>query len=275
MRYLITLCLLVLLIPLSYGQGLDSKAQHLPCIEKSFPVLVHLSVDSTTRQPYLSGQDVMELMEKVSAFFEPICMSFNACEINLINNYTFHNLVDQRRFRELQVLHGKPRRINIFILGSIPNATCGYSTYNGINQENGEFIFLETDQCDDSLEGQLAHHLGHYFALRDTYFGNDLELVDDPNCSTSGDGICDTPTDPFGLYNDVAGSYSDVLPELVNMEEFITDCEFTHELLDPNGAYYQPQVGNIMSAYPCRCGFTNGQLLEIISNYNSATHKPY
>lgn len=275
MRIIICLAIFLSSISISMGQGLNKKSSHLPCLDKGFPVMVHLSSDSMTRQPYLDPSDVDNLLEKVSRFFEPICMSFSACEINVIENYTFHNLVDERRYRELQVLHGKPNRINIFILGSIPDATCGHSTFDGINQEKGEYIYLETDECDDSLEGQLAHHLGHYFGLLDTYFGDDIEIVDDSNCAITGDNICDTPTDPFGEYNGAAGDYKDILPEDVDMDEFLRDCEFIHELLDPNGDYYQPQVGNIMSAYPCRCSFTNGQLLKVIENYNSATHRPY
>jgi len=275
MRTTIAIIFLITSLSVGHSQGLNSKSKHLPCIEKQFPVMVHLSSDSTNRQAFLTPDDVDSLMAKVSAFFAPICMSFSACEINVIENYTFHNLVDERRFRELRILHGKPRRINIYILGTIPEATCGHSTLYGVSKEHGEHIFLETDGCDDSLEGQLAHHLGHYFGLQDTYHGDGIEIVDDPNCSMVGDSICDTPTDPFGEYQEIAGSYKDILPEEVEMEEFLLDCEFIHELQDPNGEYYQPQVGNIMSAYPCRCSFTNGQLEKIMVNYNSATHRPY
>ncbi len=257
------------------SQGLHSRAQNLTCLEKDFPVMVHLSVDSTTNQPFLSPADVETLMSRVSAFFEPICMSFSACEINVIDNYTFHNVVDESRFREMRILFGKPRRINIYILGTIPNGDCGISTFRGIDREQGEYIFLETDGCNDSLEGQLAHHLGHYFGLSDTYRGNDVEIVNDLNCAVVSDSICDTPTDPFGRFLGSAGNYLDPEGQLIDMSQFVVDCEFIHEEKDPDGEYYQPQVGNIMSAYPCRCGFTNGQFQKIIDNYNSATHRPY
>jgi len=200
-------------------------------------------------------------------------MSFSRCEINVIDNYSFHNIVDPLRLGEMNVLYGKPRRLNVFIVGSIPNATCGSSTTYGINKLDGEYIYLETD-CDDSLEGQLAHHLGHYFGLQDTYHGDQIEIVNDQNCTMVADSICDTPTDPFGSYIET-GSYEDVLPELIEMEEFVIDCEFIHEKQDPNGEFYQPQVGNIMSAYPCRCGFTNGQYEKMSRNYLNSSHKPY
>ena len=261
--------------------GLHLRNINLPCIEKNFNVYVHLSVDSTTRQPFLGTKDVDRLMEDVSEFFEPICASFTACEINVIENYTFHEVVDTQRLLELEILFGKPRRLNVYILGTIPNASCGTSTYYGIHKEAGESIFLETAQCADGLAGQLAHHLGHYFGLTDTYHGNDIELVDDPNCAVVSDSICDTPADPFGIFLDIPGLYRDVLPDAVFLNErvtrefFVRNCEFILEHLDPVGEFYQPQVGNIMSAYPCRCGFTNGQFLKMVDNYNSATNKPY
>jgi len=273
-KHLFTI-IIVLFTVQGYGQGLHTRDTHLPCLEKNFPVLVHLSVDSTDGQSYLRDADVEDLLEKVSAFFAPICMSFTACEINRIDNYTFHNVVDDARYKEMRILFGKPRRLNIYILGTIPDAVCGRSTFYGIDKSDGEYIFLETEGCDDSLEGQLAHHLGHYFGLSDTYRGSDLEYVNDLNCAIVADSICDTPTDPFGQFQGNPGSYLDPEGGALDLKEFITDCEFTHELLDPNGEYYQPQVGNIMSAYPCRCGFTNEQFLKMIDNYNSATHKPY
>lgn len=260
-----------------YGQGLHKRDQHLPCLEKNFNVFTHLSVDSVTRRPYVQDWEVDELMAKMSEFFSPICMSFSSCEIQDIVNYTFHNLVDDSlRIEELGVLYGRPNRINVYILGTIPNGECGHSIKYGINDEEGigGYIFLETE-CYMSLEGQLAHHLGHFFGLQDTYHGSLPEIVDDPNCAIVGDSICDTPTDPFGIYSDSLGVYFDVPPLTVGMGNFVRNCEFVHEPLDPNGQYYQPQVGNIMSAYPCQCGFTNEQFEKIVRIYNGVTTKPY
>jgi len=272
---LITFCLLGLSISESLGQSLHTRDQHLPCVEKHFNVYIHLSVDSTSRRPYYNKPAVDSLMARVSKFFEPICMSFSACEVNVIDNYTFHDLVDEDRIRELAVLWAKPRRLNVFILGDIPFEHCGLSTIYGIDQEDGGYIFLETEGCADTPEGQLAHHLGHFFGLQDTYHGDDPEVVDDPQCAVRSDSICDTPSDPFGLYSESQMIYQDIAADEVVMGDFVKACEFVHEKLDPNGRFYQPQVGNIMSAYPCRCGFTNGQFEKMVNNYNNSNHKPY
>jgi len=83
------------------------------------------------------------------------------------------------------------------------------------------------------------------------------QIVNDPNCLNSGDGICDTPADPYNENRDVA--------------DYVQDCRFIFEDKDANGAFYDPQVSNIMSYYPCSCEFTEGQLRKMAANYLSAT----
>mgnify|MGYP000409396963 CR=1 FL=1 len=281
-NYFILLFTLTAFLSAVAQEGLHTRDMELPCIDKNFNVYLHVSVDSTSRQPVLSTTEMETLMEDVSKYFEPLCISFTNCEINIIRNYTFYRIVNQDRLRELEILYGKPRRLNVYIVGSIPQASCGFSTYNGIARAGGESIFIELDdlECAETLEMQLAHHLGHFLGLRDTYYEADdetLKIVDDPDCAVTGDGLCDTPVDPFGLYEaSPAGRYTNnVLPEQVPMSAFVRGCEFIHEERDPNGRYYQPQTGNIMSAYPCKCGFTNGQFLRMFENYTKSEYKPY
>lgn len=278
MKHLFLLFLLiVLMVSTSSAQsGIHTREQRLPCLKKEFNVYVHVAVDSITRQPIIDPAMVDSILEKTTAFFEPICLSFIACETNIIENYTFANLVNLTRIAEMNTLFAKPSRINIFILESMPSF-CGYSTTYGIHSKFGNSIFIERNgkECNETLEGQLAHHLGHFFGLQDTYHGSEIELVDDPDCAIRADSICDTPTDPFGAYSDSLQLYIDVDPRAIQQTDFIIDCKFIHEMTDPNGRYYQPQVGNIMSAYPCKCGFTNQQFQKIASNYNRSNHKPY
>ncbi len=275
MRTLLLVTCAVLISISASSQGLHSRATHLPCIEKEFPVIVHLSVDSISNRPFLSNKDVEGLLNLTSAFFDPICMSFTACEINHIDVYTFNTVVDSNRLTEMRILFGKPRRLNIYIVGSIPEAYCGTSMLYGIDKEHGEYIYLEREDCFDSLQGQLAHHLGHFFGLSDTYAGNATSYVNDQNCEIVADSLCDTATDPFGFFQGSPGRYIDPQGDFLDPINFVKDCEFILEEKDPDGEYYQPDVSNIMSAYPCKCGFTNGQFLKIVENYSKSENKPY
>ena len=55
----------------------------------------------------------------------------------------------------------------------------------------------------------------------------------------------------------------------------LNQCEFIFPALDANGEYYQPDVGNIMSAYPCKCGFTREQYLKMAEVYFSSSVKQF
>ena len=91
--------------------------------------------------------------------------------------------------------------------------------------------------------------MGHYFDLLHTFEGNGSELVNGDNCEVAGDGICDTPADPF-VPND-------------EMADYMSGCTFINGKVDINGEFYRPDVGNIMSYYPCSCGFTTGQYIRM------------
>jgi len=119
-------------------------------------------------------------------------------------------------------------------------------------------IFVERN-CGDDLAAQVAHHMGHTFGLRNTYDQSTIELVDGSNCSTTGDLLCDTPADPFGQTYSTPQEQLLIEQGLLDTTFFSPDCEFVYEIKDPNGQYYQPDMGNIMSIYPCKCGFTQDQ----------------
>lgn len=98
----------------------------------------------------------------------------------------------------------------------------------------------------------LPHELGHYFNLNHTFQDNDhpdasqRELVTrgaGANCLTTGDYLCDTPADPFGLAN-----------------TGFSNCQYIGTATDANGAPFSPLIDNIMSYYgACRQAFTAGQ----------------
>jgi len=262
-----TLCISSLLwCTVLSAQPLHHTNQDLPCINKNYNLLAHVAVDSSGRTPIYSEDQLDSMIIKLNDFFSPICVSFTLCEFNILeNDYSLGRVVDQPITKEDQLLELKTRfalrrRINIFFLDYIISEDCGLSVFEGILTTNDAIIHTEKD-CRDDISEQVAHHLGHTFGLLNTYDPESIELVNGSNCTTTGDLICDTPADPFG--QSIANATQEEM-DLIAQGLLVTrfsnpDCEFIYEIKDPNGEYYQPDMGNIMSAYDCKCGFTQDQ----------------
>lgn len=249
------------------AQQLHHNNQDLPCVNKNYNILAHVAVDSINRVPLYKTEDLDTMIMKLNEFFRPICVSFSLCEFNVLeNDYSLGTVINQPLTIEEQLLELKTRftlrrRINIYFLEYIDNIHCGTSTFNGILTDLNANIYTERD-CPDEIAGQVAHHLGHTFGLLNTYDPLTIEHVNGDNCTTTGDFLCDTPADPYGqsILNATPEEIELVEQGLLQDEFFNGDaCEFIYEIKDPNGQYYQPDMGNIMSYYPCKCGFTQSQ----------------
>lgn len=265
------------------AQNLHRKDKDLPCVNKNYNVITHIAVDSTNRAPIWDEFQVDSIVEAVTKYFDPICMSFSMCEYNIMEtDYTLGNIRTtplnlEERYLELERKFSEIHKINVFFLDTIQEKFCGDARFFGIMSQDSANIFLERD-CLDGPSEQLAHQLGHLFGLRDTYHPTEVEMVDGSNCEDVADRLCDTPADPYGqIYLNEQDSIAFANGVLKDTDRFsyLNQCEFIHLLTDPNGEYYQPDVGNIMSAYPCKCGFTREQYLMIVDSYNKVYPKHF
>jgi len=221
--------------------------KNLPCLEKTFQVHVHMTVNTGGIIP-LSPDSLQNILEETNKFFEPICARFEICDIDTIENYNF-NRFDAYGSEQTEMInrYQVKNRINLYIVRGII-LTCHVAGRQSIERPNRAYAAVA---CHTPEEYAAA--LGRLLGLRYTFAGNRTELVDGSNSATTGDFIQDTPADPF-----IRGD---------SLELYVQDCEFILEDLDPNGQYYQPLVGNMMSNYPCRCGFTYEQYLIMANNY--------
>lgn len=276
---LLTMCLYSFILPSSLQAQLHHANQDLPCINKNYNLLAHIAVDSTTREPLYSMEVLDTMIMKLNEFFSPICVSFSLCEYNVLeNDYSLGRVVSEPITKEQQLLELKTRftlrrRINIFFLDYIRTEDCGSSTFRGILTQNGANIYIERE-CIDGVAEQVAHHLGHTFGLLDTYDPATIELVDGSNCTTTGDLLCDTPADPFAqsaTLNATPAELELITQNLLDTSFYSSSCEFLYEIKDPNGQYYQPDMGNIMSGYPCKCGFTQEQFRLMVETILMST----
>lgn len=260
------------------AQDLHRQNADLPCFNKNFNVVVHVAVDSTSRNAIATEQLINKMLEETSEYFKPICISFSACEILTIeDNYAYANLQNapipvSQRIEKMETLFNKERRINVFLVDSIQNIECGYGRFNGILTAKDANVVIELNNCPDMKHSQnLAHQFGHLFGLYDTYnMDAPLELVDGSNCETAGDFLCDTPGDPYNKLIPVQGENNVFI-----IGNYQANCEFIFKGKDENDEYWQPDMGNIMSAYPCKCGFTREQYFLMSETYDRSNFKQF
>lgn len=264
LRFYFFSSLFLFLNPSVFGQDLLTRQEPLPCLDKTFSVVAHIVRDSFG-DPGITENQIINIIDAANPAFDPICVDFEVCEFRYIDNFQYNTLA-RNNWREMQVKYHVENRLNIYFIG-LGGHLCGFANTGGITNTLSGGVAVQKSACIDiSNVGGLVHHLGHYFGLLDTYAGNRNELVDGSNCDTAGDLVCDTPADP---YRPVDTSY--LFIDTVNV------CRFVYEQRDPNGEWYDPDMGNYMSNFPsfCKCGFTHGQYLRMAETYLSGVNKTW
>lgn len=251
MRYAI-LIIIFLLSQKSTAQELHHRNKDLPCVNEEFKIAVHLVMDSLRQTASLDK--IMEEIETVNRYFSPVCMYFSLCEIDTVYNYNYNILLDDSDLIDLAAYYSKSNRINLYVLheeGFLGEKGLYSTSYGSIFEADTANIYVLKLPF-------LAHELGHYFGLYDTFEKQTgKELASGANCNIAGDLICDTPADPYNIGD--------------KLTDYIKDCIFISLLTDANGQLYQPDVGNIMSYYyPCWCGFTYQQYKMMVKNYSDS-----
>lgn len=256
---------------LSFCIAITSNAQikkQLPCLDKKFSVVVHIVKDSLG-VPGVQEGDIVKNLDVVNSYFSKICVSFEVCEFRYIDNFVFNQSKIGREdyWKHAQQLYNVKNRINLYYVTNIPSETGGIGDTSGICSTDSLGIRLNKSTV--KSKRALVHEMGHYFGLKHTFVDTrTTELADGSNSLTTGDGIEDTPADPF------------VTSDLSQMNSYINDdpkrlCEYIYNTMpyavDAKGMYYAPLVGNIMSFYPeiCDCGFTDGQYLKMVETFKS------
>jgi len=135
-------------------------------------------------------------------------------------------------------------QLNVYYVNSLTINNYSYGGAAYINSTGTQRSALIVD----NLARVLAHEVGHLFGLPHTFNNNDSanpterELVARTNCTTAGDGFCDTAADPFGL----PGATT-------------SNCTYTGSIVDAQGARYAPDMHNNMSYWGCGTQYTPEQ----------------
>ncbi len=228
----------------------------IPCLDKSFSIVVHI-VNDSLKAPGVTEAAIQATIPALNANFAPICVSFSICEFRYIDNFSYNKLHSEKTWPEVQNQYNLKNRINLYYVTDIIDKPgfCGFAGLGAVTELNGNGIVIKKSCLDPKT---LSHEMGHYFGLLHTFEGSGVELANGSNCKTAGDLICDTPADPY-VVGEPTGQYVDAACKFISMKK------------DANGQYYDPLVGNIMSYYPCSCGFTDEQYIRMATVYLSKT----
>jgi len=162
--------------------------------------------------------------------------------------------------------------VNVYITKEIPSDPGSTFQSAGYYQPGFDFVVIKRDQANAANYVTLSHELGHFFTLPHPFLGwpqddgwNEMthgnpapatspqgiptELMNGSNCSTAGDGFCDTPPS----YN-FGGGWA--------------GCNYSGGAMDPNGVLVDPAENNIMDYFGdvCASVFTDEQKAAIMAD---------
>ena len=206
----------------------------------------------------LSTAQVFQLIDKLNEVFIAINVKF-LIEGNNVEHIYDDNFVDLKTENEgnLRSKYDNKDGINLYFTHTITRPDLsqlnGYTSLPNLSKGSNAILlsYLDNSTASFSLlkEKIICHEFGHYFGLLHTYQDsnhNDIskrELVTrgvGANCSTTGDLLCDTSSDPY-----------ERAPSIFSLE--CTE-KLPSNLQDLNGEMYSPPTDNYMS-YQEKCGF--------------------
>jgi hypothetical protein len=209
-----------------------------------FPLKIHI-----VRQDDGTGSvDLTEVLKGIAytnTFYINAGIQFYICgSVHYINSTQYYNM-NMSTEDNLANPNDVANAANIYFCNSVGSGISGFASSPGGSQR----VFLKAAAVNDG--STLPHELGHFFGLSHTHLNYNVENVartgPNSNCTTAGDGLCDTPADPY------PGGTVDQ-----------STCTFSISYNDPNGDPYAPDLDNIMGYhFGCSHKFSNGQYAVI------------
>lgn len=251
------------------SQDLHFKEKPLPCIHKTLKIQAHVVLNEDGLS-LIEPDSILSQINYLNKMFSPICINFKLTEVAFIENFRYDTLNIESEWEEMEVLYNTIEAIDVYFVSDyqFTDEINGFSTPDGFEDQEGSIVVKKYPFINGS-PADLAHQLGHYFGLINTYEGNGVELADGSNCETEGDELCDTPADNYNP----GVSHESSIQQYLDLNQ--QPCRFINNEQDANGEYYCPDVGNIMSNYAinapgrnyleCRCGFTADQYRAMAS----------
>ena len=226
--------------------------QYEPTEIRTIYVAVHI-VRSSSGAGGISANDIATSIQQLNASFSEVMIQFVHNQTDYIDNDTYYELT-QTEWSSLKTINTVSNKLNIYY---VPSA----DGFNGI-------ATLVSNTCavtnSAAINGStLSHEVGHDFYLYHTHGTGIQELVNQSNCNTAGDYLCDTPAEP---YNNGDG----ILNYVYN-----NTCGYFGTFRDANNQLFTPDTHNFMgySLASCRIHFSPLQIQKI--NQTLVTYLSY
>ena len=261
------------------------------------PVALHLAAktDGTGR---ISEARVLDYLAATNATYAAngLEMQFYIKYLTYINNDDFYDKPSS--FASVNRSYSLKKRdaLNIFFCNNLGDGSDPTVTRLGYYQQvaagndisySADWVFIKNSEVANGTSSTLEHELGHFFSLNHTFYGFDdepfvptaaspcapvsmvfrgrtvlVEKVDrtgaNANCSTAGDGFCDTPAD----YNLGLGW---------------PNCNYTGLAKDPTCIAVDPDETNMMGYFTKDCAnkFSGQQKNAMRVDYLNTSQRKY
>jgi len=221
----------------------------------SIPLSIHI-VGKDDGSGYYSLDNLFAVICKLNTRYAPVNMYFYVkWPIHYINNTSFY---DHNGTNGAQMMweNNIANTANVYFVDD-PNGACGYYA-------PAQDAVAIANKCSGPASTTLVHELGHYMGLAHTFYGWEGRTTANPpsnpervartgagaNCSTRGDGFCDTDAD------------------------FLSDrwqCPYNNNYQDAAGDAYHPDPTIYMSYSQdaCMSRFTSQQISYMRSQLHS------
>ncbi|NIJ45551.1 PKD repeat protein [Wenyingzhuangia heitensis] len=207
----------------------------------------------------LTEADIDYSIGTINTYFNEVSLDFFRCdEITYILDddlFLFGDSGDPDDDEDYLVNNGyiKSQMVNLIVTDLASGN--GYAYYPG----GRDIIAMDRNVLTNGTT--ISHEMGHFFGLQHTHNNHDhedvskRELIDGSNCSSAGDGFCDTPADPN-------------VQENGNVD---ANCMYTGTITDANGATFNPDTRNLMSYSRriCRDHFSAEQQARMYAIFTS------
>jgi hypothetical protein len=242
----------------------SAAAQRITETPMVVPVTIHV-IRKSDGSGGTGFQQILDGFTLMNRKFADAGIQFYVCgTINYINSDGMYNYYDSVSTTRLPVSYDVPNTVNVIYHNTLHLPGFGYA--GGFASFPGGSLRIHMSTSSDKYT--LAHEMGHFWGLPHTFQYSDSEdknlkelVTRGPlaNCSTAGDGICDTPADPF-VYKKSRG--------------YFPGCVFTDTVYDSNHDRFAPMVNNIMSYYSgCEEeSFTSGQY-TVVKSYKTSQYR--